>query len=76
MQKAQTNIPEPTGGAFASYLGPDPAHLLESVFSRQRYPSLDTMGFRIYSDKVRVIGEIDLSHFCWLRFKRRLRFDA
>jgi hypothetical protein len=23
MKKAQANIPEPTGGAFASYLGPD-----------------------------------------------------
>src|SRR5271170_3398964 len=27
------------------------AHLLESVFSRKRNPSLDTMGLRTYSDK-------------------------
>src|SRR6266446_4699367 len=55
---------------------PDFAHLLESVFSRQRNPSLDPMSLRIYSGQICVIGEIDLSHLCRLRFGLPLRFSA
>ena len=55
---------------------PKPAHLLESVFSRQRDPSFDTMGLRTYSDKFCVIGEIDLSHLCRLRSRLRFRFSS
>jgi hypothetical protein len=55
---------------------PNLAHLLESVFPRDRNPRFDTMSFRIHSGKVRVIGEIDLSHLCSLRFGFRLRFGA
>ena len=55
---------------------PEIAHLLESVFSRQRNPGLDPMGLRIYSGQVCVIGEIDLSHLCGLRWGLRLRSGA
>src|SRR5260370_34380554 len=53
-----------------------PATLLEPVFSRQRNPGLYTMGLRIYSGQVCVIGEIDLSPLCRLRFGLRLRSSA